>query len=91
MEFPAFTYIGRAGDLRPARSLVTIDGDNEVQIENCRRILECSEVKCSMVSAGYLIEIWGSGLSAASFANGSASVTGRVQSVTVERRRRGEI
>ncbi len=89
MKYPTLTYLGRAGDFSPVRSMVTISGDSEVLIENCRRIIECSDIRCCMMSAGYMIEIWGSGLSAASFAGGSASVTGRVQSVTIERRRDG--
>lgn len=89
MKYPTLTYLGRAGDFSPVRSMVTISGDSEVLIENCRRVIECSEIRCSMISAGYLIEVWGSGLSAACFAGGSASVTGKVQSVSIERR--GEV
>ena len=75
----------------PVRSVVTIDGDSEVLIENCRRLVECSEIKCSVISAGFLVEVWGSGLSASSYANGSASICGRIQSVNVARRSsRGE-
>ena len=70
----------------PVRSVVTIDGDSEVLIENCRRLVECSEIKCSVISAGFLVEVWGSGLSASSYANGSASICGRIQSVNVTRR-----
>ena len=70
----------------PVRSVVTIDGDSEVLIENCRRLVECSEIKCSVISAGFLVEVWGSGLSASGYANGSASICGRIQSVNVTRR-----
>ena len=77
----------------PVRSVVTIDGDSEVLIENCRRLIECSEIKCSVISAGFLVEVWGSGLSASSYANGSASISGRIQSVNIARRgsRREEV
>ena len=90
MKYPTLTYMGPAGDWKPARSMVTISGDSEVLIENCKRILECSDIKCSLMSAGYLVEICGSGLSAASFASGSARVTGKVQSVSIEKRRSGQ-
>lgn len=86
MKFPTMSYSGRAGDYRPVRSMITICGDSEVLIENCRRILECSDIKCSVISAGYLVEIWGSDLSASSFASGSAQVSGHVQSITIERK-----
>lgn len=88
MKLPTLTFLGRAGEYRPVRSLITISGDSEVMIENCRRILECSDIKCSVISAGYLVEVWGMGLTASSFANGSAGVSGRVQSISIERRGR---
>ena len=75
------------GKLR--RPMITLSGDSEVLIENCRRFIECSEIKCSLLSVGYLVEIWGTELAAASFANGSASVSGRIQSVSIERRKGG--
>ncbi len=90
MKFPTLTYNGRAGDFSPVRSLITISGDSEVLIENCSRLIETSDIKCSLISSGYLVEVWGSGLSAARFANQSASVVGRVQSVSIERRSRGK-
>lgn len=90
MKFPTLTYSGRAGDFSPVRSLITISGDSEVLVENCTGIIETSDIRCTLVSSGYLVEIWGSGLSAASFANGSASVVGRVQSVSIEKRSRGK-
>ena len=82
-----YNSIVSGGRLR--RPLITISGDKEVHIENCRRFLECSEIKCSLLSTGYLVEIWGTELAAASFANGSASVSGRIQSVNIERRKGG--
>ena len=75
-------------DLSPVRSMITISGDSEVLVENCRRFLECSEIKCSLISAGYLVEIWGSDLTASNYANGSAGIRGKIQSVSVERRGR---
>ena len=89
MKLPALTFFGLAGEYRPVRSLVTISGDTDVMVENCQRILECNDIKCSVVSAGYVIEIWGSGLHASTFANGSAGISGRVQSINIERRRNG--
>ena len=68
--------------------MITISGDSEVLVENCRRFLECSEIKCSLISAGYLVEIWGCGLTASNYANGSAGLRGKIQSVSVERRGR---
>ena len=76
--------------LSPVRSVITISGDSEVLIENCRRFIECSEIKCSLISAGFLVEIWGSELTASNYANGSAGIRGKIQSVSVERRGRSQ-
>ena len=80
------SLVGRGKLHRP---LITIAGDNEVLIENCKRLIECSEIKCSVLSAGYLVEVWGTELSASRFANGSASVSGRIRNVNIERRKGG--
>ncbi len=90
MKYPTLTYLGRAGDFKPIRSMISIVDDKEVLVESCKRILECDEIKCSIISHGYLIEVWGSELSVSSFANGSAAISGRIQSLSIERRRSGE-
>ena len=88
MKRPALTYSGTASGLRTLNSIVSISGDSEVLIENCRRIVECGEIKCSAEAGGFLIDVWGADLTMTSFANGNAGVTGRIQSVSVSRRSR---
>ena len=82
-------YIFGGFGLRGRQPVVTVVGDSEVHIENCRRLLECNDIKCSILSAGYLVEVWGTELSAAAFAGGSASVSGKIQSVNIARRNGG--
>lgn len=86
MQKPSFTYMGRASELIPVRSMVTISGDSEALIEHCKRILECSDIRCSVTAGSFTVDIWGSDLSLTSFANGSVSVNGKIRSVSVERR-----
>ncbi|MGN0632763.1 MAG: YabP/YqfC family sporulation protein [Oscillospiraceae bacterium] len=88
MKQPGFTYLGRADGLLPARSLICISGDKEVLIESCKSVIECNDIKCTLIAAGYTVDVWGTGLSVTSFANGNASVAGKIQSVSVERRSR---
>lgn len=88
MKNPTITYSGKAGDFKAVRSMITIMGDSEALIENCRRIIECNEIKCGVESAGYIVEVWGSGLTVTSYANGSAGVAGRISSVSISRRPR---
>ncbi len=83
-------YIFGGNSREIKRPVVTVVGDSEVHIENCRRLLECSDIKCSILSAGYLVEVWGTELSAAAFAGGSASVSGKIQSVNIGRRKGGD-
>lgn len=88
MKHPTLTYSGKSGDFKPIRSMITISGDSEVLIENCRQIAECNDIKCSVTASGYLIDVWGSDLTMTSFANGNVSVLGRVRSVSIARRSR---
>ena len=90
MKMPTVSFSGKVRDMDMLGSVVTIRDDTEVLVDNCRRITECSDVRCSLVSGNYTVEVWGSGLSASGFSNGSASVSGRVQSVALTRRRSGK-
>jgi hypothetical protein len=86
MKYPALTYMGKARDFSPVRSMISISGDSEVLIENCGSIIECNDIKCSVSAAGYLIDVWGSELTLTSFANGNAGVFGKIQSVSIEKK-----
>ncbi len=68
-------------------SYITITSDSRVMIEGCRQIIDCSDVMARVLTRRFIVEIWGSGLHADSFSNGSVAVSGRITQVTLERKR----
>ena len=91
MKYPTFTYLGLAGEYKPARSMITLSDDREVLIESCKRIVECNDIKCSVISTGFLVEVWGSELNISTFSNGSAQICGKVSSISIEKKGRGGV
>ncbi len=90
MKQPSFSYLGKVKDLSSLRSMITISGNSEVLIENCRQVNECNDIRCSVVASGDLIDVWGAELSLSSFSNGSVAVNGKIQSLNIEKRGRKE-
>jgi hypothetical protein len=81
-------FSGMAADLRPVRSLITVSDDSEVIIESCKRIIECNDIKCTVLTHGYIIDVWGAELTLTSFANGNVGVYGKIQSISISRKPR---
>ena len=72
-------------------SYITITSDNNVLIEGCEQIIECSEVLAKVATKLFTVEILGSELKVNCFSNGTVSVFGTVRTVSLERKRQGEI
>ncbi len=85
------SYKEKLIDAAGGYSFISITNDSSVLIEGCKQILECSEVLARVVTRQYVIEIWGSDLKLSSFNNSSVNVKGRISSLSLERKRTGEI
>ncbi len=72
-------------------SYITITSDSSVLIEGCRQIIECSDVLAKVASRQFTVEIIGSGLTVDSFSNSNVKVSGRISSLSLEKRRRCDI
>lgn len=61
--------------------LIHIDGNNELLIENCRKIEEYSEVFMRLISGKLCINIWGNGLRAYDFHKSGLLVNGKISQI----------
>ena len=50
-------------------------------IENCKQIVECSEIMAKVLTGSFEIEIWGSGLTMSNFCSDSVEIRGKIESV----------
>ncbi|SDB46522.1 YabP family protein [Ruminococcaceae bacterium FB2012] len=83
-------YTDKLADAAGGFSYITITSDKSVMIEGCRQIIECSEILARIATRQFTVEIWGSGLTVDSFSNSSVRVSGRIGSLSLEKRRRSD-
>jgi hypothetical protein len=69
---------------------ISIEGNREMMIDNCRRIEECSEVFMSFVSGRLRIQIWGTGLRAYDYRTRGLVVRGRISRIDLIEKGGGE-
>ena len=55
--------------------------DRAAVIENCKQIVECSEIMAKVLTGSFEIEIWGSGLTMSNFCSDSVEIRGKIESV----------
>ena len=84
-------YSDKLADAAGGYSYITITSDSSVMIEGCKQIIECSEILARIATRQFTVEVWGSGLTVDSFSNSSVKVSGRITSLSLEKRRKGDI
>ena len=67
-------------------SCISVLDNKQVLVENCKSLLECNEILVRIVAAGYIVEVWGRGLTTNNYSSGSVLVQGEIQSVSVTKR-----
>ncbi|MBR1529276.1 MAG: YabP/YqfC family sporulation protein [Oscillospiraceae bacterium] len=60
-----------------------LHGNEQLKIENCRRILEYNEVLVRLQTLDMTIEIWGTGLRVFDYNDSSVTVTGKISSLNL--------
>ena len=83
-------YTDKLADAAGGYSYMTITSDRNVMIEGCRQITECSDILARIATRQFTVEIWGSDLTVDSFSNSSVRVSGRIASLSLEKRRRSD-
>ena len=77
-EFMNWMYLG---------SFVHLNGNREVRVENCRRVLEYDEVRVRIATRELIVNIWGTGLRVFDYNDNNVLVRGKIASVQLSDRR----
>lgn len=67
---------------------IHIAGNQELIVENCRRIEECSDVLMSLACGKLLIHIWGNNLRAFDYKTGGLVIRGKISQIELAERSR---
>jgi hypothetical protein len=68
-------------------SYLHLHGNRELRLENCRRVLECRDVRVCLETRDLMIEIWGTDLRVFDFHDNSVIVRGTLSSLSLHERR----
>ena len=64
-----------------------LHGNEQLRVENCRRILEYNEVLVRLQTLDMIVEIWGTGLRVFDYNDSSVTVTGKISSLNLTEKR----
>ena len=70
-KIPFLSFFGMTKELTALSSYISITDDRAAVIENCKQIVECSEIMAKVLTGSFEIEIWGSGLTMSNFCSDS--------------------
>lgn len=71
-KIPFLSFFGMTKELTALSSYISITDDRAAVIENCKQIVECSEIMAKVLTGSFEIEIWGSGLTMSNFCSDSS-------------------
>ena len=78
-KIPFLSFFGMTKELTALSSYISITDDRAAVIENCKQIIECSEIMAKVLTGSF--EIWGSGLTMSNFCSDSVEIRGKIESV----------
>ena len=68
-------------------SYLHLHGNRELRLENCRRVLECCDIRVCLETRELTVEIWGTGLRVFDYHDNSIIVRGCITSLALHERR----
>ncbi len=71
-------------------SFLTLNGNRELYLENCKRILQFSDVLLQLTSGSLRISIWGSDLRASDCNGGALRVFGTITKIEIDQKERAD-
>ena len=86
-KIPILSFFGMTRELTSLSSYISITDDKTAVIENCRQIIECSEIMAKVLTSSFEIEIWGSGLTMSNFCTDAVEIKGKIESVKLVSRK----
>ena len=78
-KIPFLSFFGMTKELTALSSYISITDDRAAVIENCKQIVECSEIMAKVLTGSFEIEIWGSGLTMSNFCSDSVEIRGKIE------------
>ena len=87
MKIPRFSFMGSARELMYLSSCISIRDNSTALVENCRQIMECTDICVRLMTGSFEIEVWGSSLSISSYLENSVEINGRIEQVKLVSRR----
>lgn len=63
------------------KTRITMDSGGFLQLDSCRRIMECSDIYIKIRTVDEFVEIWGSGLELCCMSADSIIIEGKVSSI----------
>lgn len=64
-----------------------LHGNEQLKLENCRRILEYNDILVRLQTLDMVIEIWGTGLRVFDYNDSSVLVTGKISAIQLTEKR----
>ena len=68
-------------------SYLHLHGNRQLRLENCRRVLECNDLRVRLETRDLTVEIWGTGLRVFDYKSSSMLVTGRITGIELSETR----
>ena len=68
-------------------SYLHLHGNRQLRLENCRRVLECNELRVRLETRDLTVEIWGTALRVFDYSDNSVLVRGKISTVQLSERR----
>ena len=68
-------------------SYLHLHGNRQLRLENCRRVLECNDLRVRLETRDLTVEIWGTGLRVFDYSDNSVLVRGKISSVQLSERK----
>ena len=82
--------LNKTKDLMYLDSYINIADNRSATVENCKQIIECTDILAKVQTGSFEVEIWGSELKLSSYAEGCVEITGKIEQVKLVSRKFGE-
>lgn len=78
---PVLKYFGVVREFTNLKSYINIADNNIVTVENCKQIVQCTEIMVKLITGPFIVEIWGNGLRLSNYSENCVEVRGIIEQV----------
>lgn len=80
-DIPVLKYFGVVKEFTSSQSYINIADNNMATVENCRQIIQCTEIMIKLLTGRFIIEIWGNKLKLSNYSENCVEVRGVIEQV----------